>query len=204
MEANLGHVRFEEDDVSYVTLDAEGDEVAKWIPKHQESFQLMHHVAIRDVWKGLMLVGCEKKVMFGIVVTYSDRLIHSYQAILRDLFNRVLMPLYEPSATLQLPYKKIDAIIKSDAMKKIGLSLHSFMTNYYIWRRIRLEGDIKLPVPACNRCIPYNHSIWNDMKGASDTATKLFWNCQSQFASYRKSQTVAIARYFQLFCVAIH
>jgi len=204
-EANLGHEAFENDgEPRYIELDAEGEELSRWIPKKKERFQLLHHVAIRDVRKGLILVGNSKNVMFGIFVTFSDALIEAYQEVLKNLFDRALKPFYAPATELQLPKVKIEKIIKSRDMKRLGLSLHSFSTAYFVWRRMRLEGDVHLPIPPCNRILPYNHSFWNNLKGASDTATKLFWNCQSKLASYGRSQTVCISRFLQLYSVCIH
>ena len=205
LEANLGLAAFENDgEACYVEIDADGNDLSKWIPKHKECFQLMHHVAVRNLRKGLILVGNSSKVMFGVFVNYSDRLIEAYQAVLRDLFDRTLLPFYKPVDELQLPFDKIDHILKSKEMKPMGLSIHSFTTSYFIWRRLCLEGDVSLPIPPCNRILPYNHSFWNNMKGASDTATKLFWNCQVKFASYGRSQTICIGRFIQLYAVCIH
>ena len=78
VEASKGYQAYENGEPIYTEIDAEGGDLFKWIPKRQESFQLMHHVAVRDVRKGLFLVGNKKKVMFGLFVTYSDELIKSY------------------------------------------------------------------------------------------------------------------------------
>ena len=206
LEANLGLAAFENDgEPCYVEVEAgEGNDLSKWIPKHKECFQLMHHVAVRDVRKGLIIVGNSTKVMFGVFVSYSDELIEAYRSVMRDLFVRSLAPFYVSVDEIDLPKEKIERVIRSKEMKPIGLSPHSFGTSYFIWRRLRLDGDVHLPLPPCNRILPYNHSFWNNMKGASDTATKLFWNCQVKFASYGRSQTICVGRFLQLFAVAIH
>jgi hypothetical protein len=89
-------------------------------------------------------------------------------------------------------------------MKKLGMSYHSFLTDYYIWRQLRIKKALQLPIPPCNRILPYNHSVWNNLKGASDTATKLMWNCQIKFASSGRSQVVASAKFFQLYSILLH
>ena len=81
IEANLGFKAFENGEPVYVEIDAESGQLHKWIPKHKESFQLLHHVAVRDARKGLFLVGNKKKLMFGLFVNYSDNLITAYQSI---------------------------------------------------------------------------------------------------------------------------
>jgi hypothetical protein len=203
LEANLGFKAFEDGEPVYVEIDAEGGQLHKWIPKHKESFQLLHHVAVRDARKGLFLVGNKKKLMFGVFVTYSDNLIKSYQALLKDLFVRSLKPFYEQQ-DLQLPKEKIEKILQSKEMKKLGMSYHSFLTDYYIWRQLRIVKSLQLPIPPCNRILPYNHSVWNNLKGASDTATKLMWNCQIKFASSGRSQVIAAAKFFQLYSILLH
>ena len=101
IEANLGLAAYERGEPYYVEIDAEGGDLHKWIPKHKESFQLLHHVAVRDVRKGLFLVGNKTKIMFGVFVNYSDNLIASYRALLKDLFDRALKPFYDDN--VQLP-----------------------------------------------------------------------------------------------------
>ena len=135
MEANLGLQAWENDgDPIYVEVDAESDNLMKWIPKRSKSFQLMHYVAVRDVQKGLFLVGCTKKVIVGVFVTYSDRLIRDYQSVLKDMFERALTPFYASVHDLQLcsPWKKITEIINEKGMKAVGFSWHPFSTHFLI------------------------------------------------------------------------
>ena len=202
LEANLGLGAWENGDPIYVELDAESNEFHRWIPKHKESFQLLHHVAIRNLRKGLIVIGNGKKIMFGVFVKYSDETITAYRNVLFDLFDRALKEFYD--GTLDLPERKIEKIINSDEMKPIGLTYHSFQTSYFIWKRLRIDRCLSLPLPPCNRILPYNHSHWNNQKGASDTATKLFWNCRVMTASWGKSQTVVVSKYIQLFSVTLH
>ena len=75
LEANLGLAAYENGEPVYHEIDAEEGDLHKWIPKHKESFQLLHHVAVRDAQKGLFLVRNKKKIMFGIIVNYLS-LIH--------------------------------------------------------------------------------------------------------------------------------
>jgi hypothetical protein len=140
--------------------------------------------------------------MFGVFVNYSDSLIDSYRALLKDLFDRALKPFYQHD--IQLPQEKIEKILQAKKMKKLGMSYHSFPTDFYIWRQLRIKKVLQLPIPPCNRILPYNHSLWNNLKGASDTATKLMWNCQIKFASSGRSQLVASAKFFQLYSILLH
>jgi hypothetical protein len=143
--------------------------------------------------------------MFGVFVNYSNDLIESYQALLKDLFDRALEPFYEQQQQdLQLPKEKLEKIIQSKEMKKLGMSYHSFLTDFYTWRQLCIKKVLCLPIPPCNRILPYNHSVWNNLKGASDTATKLMRNCQIKFASSGRSQLVASAKFFQLCSILLH
>ena len=202
LESNLGFAAWENGHPVYVELDAESEEFHRWIPKNKESFQLLHHVAIRNLRKGLIVIGNGKKIMFGVFVKYSDETIIAYRNMLADLFDRVLKPFYDDE--LDLPEHKIEKIVGSSEMESIGLSVHSFQTSYFIWKRLRIDRCLPLPLPPCNRILPYNHSHWNNQKGASDTATKLFWNCRVMTASWGRSQTVVVSKYIQLFSVALH
>ena len=126
-----------------------GGEFHKWIPKHKESFQLLHHVAINDARKGLFLVGNKKKIMFGVFVNYSDSLITSYQSILQDLYDRSLKSFYDGN----LQEEKIRKVLETKEMKKLGVDYHSLLTDYYIWRQLCIEKVLPLPIPPCNRIL---------------------------------------------------
>ena len=103
LEANFRLAIYENGEPVYHEIDAEGGELHQWILKHKESFQQLHHVTVCDARKGLFLVGNKKKIMFGVIVTYSDNLIKSYQSILKDLYERALKPFYNGD----LPREKI-------------------------------------------------------------------------------------------------
>ena len=51
LEANLGLTAYESGEPVYHEIDAEGGELNRWIPKHNKSFQLLHHVAVHDARK---------------------------------------------------------------------------------------------------------------------------------------------------------
>jgi hypothetical protein len=206
-QANLGFNAWENNQPSYVELDAASDEFFRWIPKSQEKFQLLHHVAIRNGLKGLIIVGDTNDVMFGVFVNYKQETIDAYKNVLQDVYERALEPFYQKDPS-NIPREKIKAIISSKEMKPIGLTVHSFLTSFFLWRKLRIVRDIdntiQLPLPPCNRILPYNHSFWNNQKGASDTATKLMWSCPVKLSSAGRSQTVVLARFLQLFAIHLH
>ena len=169
LDVNLGLAAYENGEPVYHEIDAEGGEMHKCIPKHKESFQLLHHVTVRDARKGLFLVGNKKKIMFGVFVNYSDSLITSYQSILKDLYGRSLKPFYDGN----LQEERIKKVLETKETEKLGVDYHLFLTDYYIWRQLCIEKMLPLQIPPYNRILPFNHPFWNNAKGASDTATKL-------------------------------
>jgi len=136
VETSKGLMAYENGKPIYIEINAEGGELHKWISKHKESFQLLHHVAVRDVRKGLFLVGNKKKIMFGVFVTYSDNLITSYCAVLQDLYNRILKLFYKEGVIQPETIQNIQQIIDTKEMKKLRMTFLSFETAFYIWRRL--------------------------------------------------------------------
>ena len=204
LQANLGFMAWEEDGPYYRELEGESEEFFEWIPKAQEKFQLLHHCAIRGSLKGLIIVGDNNNVMFGVFVTYKQETIDAYKNVLQDIYERALKSFYQDPK--DLPKEKIEAIIRSKEMKPIGLTGHSFLTSFHLWRKLRIKRDstIRIPLPPCNRILPYNHSFWNNQKGASNIATKLMWSCPVKLDSSGRSQTVVFARFMQLYGIHLH
>ena len=201
--ANDGLAAWENSRPVYTELDAEGDELRRWLPKSTEQFQLLHHVAIRKQRKGLILVGNKHKIMFGVFVNYEQKTIDAYRAVLKDIYDRALSVFYETNP-LEISKEKIEEIIKSKEMKQIGLTYHSFLSDLFLWRKLRFDKILRLPLPACNRYLPYIHSYWNNNKGGSDTTSKLLANCPALLASRGRPQTVTCARLLLLFGVLHH
>lgn len=204
MEANLGAEAWENGEPVYVHLKADDPSLFKWIPQSSEQFQLLHHVAMRGSNLGLIAVGNDRKVMFGVFVEYTEQMRQAYLDVLDDLYDRSLSWAYGPPN--QVPKENIKAVLQSESMSKSKITLHAFLTSFFTWRRLRVDRNdaiLPLPLPPCNRILPHTHSLWNNMKGASDTATKLFWNCQTLLPS-PCSQTTVLGRFFHLYGVALH
>jgi len=204
LEASLGAAAWESGEPVYIHVDAQDPLLYKWIPHESESFQLLHHVVLRDAEKGLIVVGNKRKIIFGVFVSYSTEVKEAYRCVLHDLYERGLSWAY--GSPEKIPFDKIKNILLSKTMKGIKMSRHSFLTSYHCWRKLRVERDnnaVPLPLPPCNRILPYIHSFWNNVKGASDTATKLFWSCQA-VSTVPCPQIVVAARFFQLYAVLLH
>ena len=187
----------------YTELDAESEEFRKWLPKTTEQFQLLHHVAIRKQRKGLILVGNQVKVMFGVFVNYKQETIDAYMAVLEEIYDEALRLFYETDP-LEIRRDKIEQLINCKELKHVGLTYHSFLTDLCLWRKLRIDKVLRLPLPPCNRILPYIHSYWNNNKGGSDTTSKLLANCPALFASLGRPQTITSARLWLLFGVLLH
>ena len=203
LRANDGLVAWQQGRPVYHEVDAESRELFSWIPKTQERFQLLHHVAIRKQRKGLILIGDEHHIMFGVFVNYKQETIDAYRTILEDIYDRALRPFYEMDP-LEIPREKIVSILTSKEMKSVGMTYHSFIMDLYLWRKLLIEKVLRLPVPPCNRILPIIHSYWNNNKGGSDTTTKLIMTCPVKFASSGRPPTVVFARLLQLFAILLH
>ena len=201
--ANEGRDAWENSQPVYTELDAESDEFCTWLPKSTEQFQLLHHVAIRKQRKGLILVGNKDEIMFGVFVNYRQETINAYKSVLQEIYDRALSLFYETDP-IEISREKIEQIIKCKEMKHVGLTYHSFLTDLFLWRKLRIDQVLRLPLPPCNRILPYIHSYWNNNKGGSDTTSKLLANCPALFASMGTPQTVTSARLWLLFAVLLH
>lgn len=146
LEALEGLRAYEAGDPVYTQVNH--NELYHWIPMQSESFQLLHHVAVQNVRLGLILVGSNKNVMFGVFVRYDDAIIEAYRRVLDNLYQRALSFAYGP--TSEIPLQRIKLILESDKMKSLGISLHAFQTAYYVWRKIRLKDNVRLPLPPVN------------------------------------------------------
>lgn len=128
----------------------------------------------------MILVGDKDNIIFGVFVNYKQETVDAYKTVLQDVFERALKLFYDTDK-LEIPREKIEGIINSKEMKPIGLTYHSFMADLHLWRKLRIEKVLRLPLPPCNRALPYIHSFWNKNKGVSDTTTKLISHCPMQF-----------------------
>lgn len=116
MAANLGAELWENGEPVYLRMKADDPNLFKWIPCSSKNFQLLHHVAICNCNCGLILVGNDCKIMFGIFVEYSQALHDAYLEVLVDLYNGALIWAYGPVE--EIPKSNISAALHGDAMKK--------------------------------------------------------------------------------------
>ena len=178
------------------------NDLHQYINNPSERIQLLHHAAIRDAQKALILVGDGRgQVMYGVFVAYNDDTLRAYKSVLKDLYRQCLEWAY--NADNELPQSKIQATLSSPELSQLKIQWHSFMTIFKIWKRVRAGIDVSFPLPPCSRILPYTHSLWNVCKGASDTTTKLFWNCQVCLPAPTPG-VVAVGRFLQLFDVVLH
>ena len=98
-----------------------------------------------------MVVGNNRRVMFGILVTYPPAILAAYQEVVQDLYAWALSWAYGPMS--ELPEEKIEAVLMSEGMKGSNMNMHLFLTALYTWRCIRIDQDnaiLSIPFPPCS------------------------------------------------------
>lgn len=134
MEANLGAEVLDDGELVYIHLRADDPDFFKWVPRASENYQLLHHVVIRGCNRGLIAVGNDRKVMFGIFVEYTQEMCNAYLAVLDDLYDRALSWAYGPPE--EVPKDNIEAALNSEMLAKSKITLHSFLTSFFTWRKL--------------------------------------------------------------------
>jgi len=141
-------------------------------PKREknEAFQLLHGAYVAEAKHGVMLIGSKDKLMYGMYINFEDDLLEAYQTVMEYAYKTFFSMFYE-STTDDLSKS---ATIK-EALEFVGwLDMHSFLTNYNVWRAINVdvnESNIWFPLPPCARLIPFQNSLWNVYKGVFRSST---------------------------------
>ena len=172
-----------------------------------ECIQLLHHAFVYGATSGLFIIGNRNKVIYAIEVIFSPTLLLAYEEVVDYLFENYFKTFYDTSLE-NFPKEKIEealAIRNEKKKKKNVIDMHSFWTNFLLWRalNVNISDDIKFPLPPSSRIIPIQHSWWNATKGPSDTTTKLLDNCEEQLG-VRNPQTIATARLLAIGGVVFH
>ena len=174
----------------------------------RECIQLLHDVFVYGATAGLLLIGNNEKFLYAIEVAFSAELLSAFERVTDYLFKNYFEFFYKPTLE-DFPEEKVEAALElrnNSKHKKNAISLHSFWTNYKLWRSLNVvvdEQSIKFPLPPCSRIIPMQCSWWNSTKGPSDTTTRLLDSCEEQLG-IRNPQTVATARLLGIGGVIFH
>jgi hypothetical protein len=79
--------------------------------------------------------------------------------------------------SLSRAYKPDNPLLRHDIELVLndhkGLDVESFMGYFHLWQFVSTR--LPLPIPQLERIIPFAISQWNNIKGGSDTITKLLW-----------------------------
>ena len=173
-----------------------------------ECIQLLHHVYVYSASSGLFIIGNNEKLLFGAEVSFSPELLSAYSRLVNYIYTEHFEFFYANTLN-DFPEEKVEKALKlrNEKKKKNGsIDMHSFWTNYRLWRALNVNVDdslIKFPLPPCSRLIPIQHSWWNATKGPSDTTTKLMDNCEEHLG-IRSPHTIATARMLGIGGVAFH
>ena len=173
----------------------------------RELFQLLHHTFVFGVQEALLIVGTDTSFVYGVQVKFPLALIHAYERLISKCYNKWIKPFYAQDFD-QIPMQKIERALEirnANKMKKDEVDIHSFVTNYKLWRCLNIDipSGIKFPLPPMRMIIPYVNAFWNCTKGPSDTMTRLLDSCEENLG-IRSPQTIATARLFGILAVAFH
>jgi hypothetical protein len=75
-----------------------------------------------------------------------------------------------------------------------------------VWRAFNVDvnpNNIKFPLPACARCLPFQNAKWNILKGPSDTTTKLL-DAVEENLGIQTPRSIATARLMAVGAVGFH
>lgn len=169
-----------------------------------ESFQLLHGVYVTGATQGLLLVGSNNALMYGLRVSFRQDLLEAYEKVIDYIYETLAKPFFESSVEDLKANEDIPRVLESIEY----MDTHSFWTTYMLWRRLNVDGSvransIKFPLPPCARCIPFQNACWNVFKKPSDTTTKLLDNVEEKLG-IRTPRTIATARLLSVGSVAFH
>ena len=169
--------------------------------------QLLHHVFVYGSDQALMLIGKHNKFVVGILVSFPSELIDAYASMMHMFYEKWFKIFFVDDLS-SFPQDKISEALEirnAQKKKKDVVDLHSFMTNYKLWRclNVTVTTGIRFPLPPMTMIIPYLNAFWNVTKGPSDTMTKLLDTCEENLG-IRSPQSVAVARLIALQGVAFH
>ena len=172
-----------------------------------EAFQILHHCFVYSVDKALLLIGSDEDFFCCIKLKFSAQLLSAYETLL-DMFYEQWFEKFYTKDFVDFPLDEINEALmlrNKKRKKRDHVSLHSFVTNYKLWRCLNIDvtAGIKFPLPPIAMIVPFVNSFWNSTKGPSDTMTKLLDSCEENLG-IRSPQSVAIARLIGLMAIAFH
>lgn len=171
---NVGLVDYEEGKMVYEEI-ADSD-VVKWIPNDHESFQLLHHVYCYAAKRGMFLVGDDKKLMLGILVHFDEELLSAYDKVVHFIYENGLAWAYDSlGASSSFPTDIMEEAIEDPSLSSYNLSVRDVKYLHALWWTLNVKepNKISFPLPKCVSLLPFQQSFWNNVKGGSDTLTKL-------------------------------
>lgn len=142
--------------------------------------------------------------MYGLIVTFEAQLLADYGMALAYLYENGLNLFYLERVD-DMPLKLFDEIVQSNVKLRRKYTLDDIMTSLLIVRELipGIAANVKYPIPACNKLLPLDYSLWNVSKGGSDTTTRYTWNCKS-ILPIKTPQTTISSREFMIYGVLFH
>jgi hypothetical protein len=169
--------------------------------KQSECFQLLHSSFVVGSTQGLLLVGSKQSLAYAVKVSYEQSLLEAYAKVIDYVYNKHIKPFYESS--VEDLKANLNESIEAVLTQIKYMDSHSFWTNYMLWRAFNVESSLSFPLPPCARCLPFQNALWNQLKGPSDTTTKLLDSFEEQLG-IRTPRTIATGRLWSIGAVAFH
>jgi len=190
----------------YFAIRAEDDVFPYFVEREKEALQILHNAYLYDAEWTLLLIGDDfARVIAGIFVKFDATLKQAWGKVLNDMYRLSIYFLYErPREPFELKEEQHEILTRVlPTIKAAGASIdmHSFEQFIKIWRMIRLVWP--KPLPPLTKMIPLLYSVWNSMKGGSDTITKMIWSANYSPPCHTP-QANGIARMFLLLFIQCH
>ena len=156
----------------------------KLIPNKSERIQILHHAFTYGRDTTTLLVGdAQGRILYGLIVTFEAQLLADYGIALAYLYNNGLNLFYLERVD-DMPLKLFDKILQSNVKLRQKYTLDDIMTSLLIVRELipGIAANVKYPIPACNKLLPFDYSLWNV------STTRYTWNCKVYCLSRHRRQ----------------
>jgi len=172
--------------------------VSEYLPNVSERYQILHHAFTYNFKKVVLIVGDnQSEVIQSTIVSFSDSILEDYGKVLKKIKDLSLFWAYDENA-------EVPDFVKDIASGDITTlnGAESMLSAFYLWKSMM---SLPLPLPSLLQIIPIYCAYWNQVKGGSDTTTKLMDACHLfPPRQHTNAQSVAVSRCISIFLVFVH
>ena len=175
-------------------------EVSRILPNLGERYQILHHAYVYGFKKIVLIVGDnQSEIIQSTIVNFSDLFLENYGKVIGKIKDLGLFWVYGEQQTNNIPQTVLD--VANLDVKTLNGS-ESLQSSFYLWKRMM---TLPLPFPPLRRIIPIYCAHWNQVKGGSDTTTKLMdTNRLFPPRLHTNAQTMTVSRIMSIFLVLCH